>query len=400
VVPPAPSTASAQTAAELAELYWLALLRDVPLADYDSNPLVAQAAADLSGFAGFAGPKVGGKVTPGTLFRYELPGTLLGPMVSQFSLYDVQYGPTRISQRHDTVAPGLDFGTKWEDHLALQRGVNFPTKRDFVNTRYMQTARDLGHFTHFDVLYQQYLYAAAILLTNPDYPAKLQNPGNPYFHSTNQMGFNTFGTPHVVTLLAEVALRAIKHTEFQQFFVHRRIRPEALAGRVEVTKNRSKGRFDHVLHRDILDAGVLDRVQSKYGSVLLPQGFPEGSPMSPSYQSGHSTVAGACVTILKAWFNGDYVLPNPVVPSTDGTTLVPYTGADHDKLTVAGELNKIAANIAGGRAAAGVHYRSDNTEAFTLGEAIAVGLLREEKANYVEQSNFVFTGFDGSTITI
>jgi hypothetical protein len=70
--------------------------------------------------------------------------------------------------------------------------------------------------------------------------------------------------------------------------------------------------------------------------------------MSPSYQSGHSTVAGACVTILKAWFNETYVLPDPVVPNVDGTALVPYAGSDRGRITVGGELNKLTANIGAG----------------------------------------------------
>lgn len=41
--------------------------------------------------------------------------------------------------------------------------------------------------------------------------------------------------------------------------------------------------------------------------------------MSPAYHSGHSCVAGACVTILKAWFNESYRIPNPVVPNSAGT---------------------------------------------------------------------------------
>jgi len=48
VIPPAPSVASAQTAAEQVEHYWGALLRDVPFDDYPSNPLVAKAVADMN----------------------------------------------------------------------------------------------------------------------------------------------------------------------------------------------------------------------------------------------------------------------------------------------------------------------------------------------------------------
>ena len=52
---------------------------------------------------------------------------------------------------------------------------------------------------------------------------------------------------------------------------------------------------------------------------LLSMAFPEGSPMHPCYGAGHATVAGACVTVLKAFFDHSWKLPlfddscNPIV---------------------------------------------------------------------------------------
>jgi hypothetical protein len=46
-VPPAPKTASDQSATELLEHYWASLLRDVAFTDYGSSPLAAHAAAEL-----------------------------------------------------------------------------------------------------------------------------------------------------------------------------------------------------------------------------------------------------------------------------------------------------------------------------------------------------------------
>jgi hypothetical protein len=43
------------------------------------------------------------------------------------------------------------------------------------------------------------------------------------------------------------------------------------------------------------------------------------------------------------------VLSKPVAPNADGTVLVPFTGPDADRLTVGGELDKVASNIAIGR---------------------------------------------------
>jgi hypothetical protein len=400
VVPPAPRTDGARTAAEMAELYWMALLRDVDFSRFEDSPLAVAAAADLSTYAGYRGPKENGEVTPRTLFRGDTAGDRVGPFVSQFLLQTVQYGCSTIPQRIDTVEPGVDYGTTFDEWLALQRGAPRSTRRDFVNTRYIQTPRHIGHYTHFDVLYQPYLYAALILLAKKEYPAELQDRRNPYLASANQVGFPTFGTPHLVSALAEVSIRAIKHTEFQQFFVHRRLRPETLGGRIEVQLARDPHRYDGIIHADILESEPVDRIRNVHGTALLPQGFPEGSPMSPAYQSGHSTVAGACVTVLKAWFNEEAPITDPVVPSADGTALVPYTGADANRMTVGGELNKLAANIGAGRASAGVHYRSDNTEAYRLGETIAIRMLREQKPTHIEDGGFTLTRFDGTAVTI
>jgi hypothetical protein len=400
VIRPAPRIDGAENSAEMAELYWMALMRDVKFTDFDDAPLAERAADDLSCYLDFRGPKEDGRVTPRTLFRGNTPGDRVGPYISQFLLRDVQFGTTRIPQRHDTVQPGADFVTTFDEWLAIQRGAPRVTNRDFVNTRYIQTPRDMAHYTHFDVAYQPYLYACLILLGMSAYPGELQDKGNPYLTSKNQVGFCTFGTPHLVGVLAEVANRAIKATEFQQFFVHRRLRPEAFGGRIEVHLERDAGRYDGIIDPEILNSDVLKRAKRKWGTYLLPQSFPEGSPMSPAYHSGHAAVAGACVTVLKAWFNESFVLPDPVVPDEAGTALVPYTGPGNDRLTVGGELNKLAANIGNGRNMGGVHYRTDYTEAFTLGETLAIGLLRDQKATAHEMSALSVTRFDGTTITI
>jgi hypothetical protein len=59
------------------------------------------------------------------------------------------------------------------------------------------------------------------------------NPGNPYNRSQTQSGFGTFGSPHINVLVTEVAARALKAVWYQKWFVHRRLRPEAFAGRIQ-----------------------------------------------------------------------------------------------------------------------------------------------------------------------
>src|SRR5712691_9548132 len=100
-------------------------------------------------------------------------------------------------------------------------------------------------------------------------------------------------------------------------------------------------------------------VFSKYGSYLLPHDDPEGCPLHPAYAAQHAATLGAQVTALKALFDESAVMPNPVMPSDDGQSLLPYTGADAAQMTVGVELNKLASTVSLGRDIEGVHWRSD-----------------------------------------
>lgn len=72
-----------------------------------------------------------------------------------------------------------------------------------------------------------------------------------------------------------------------------------------------------------------------------------------------------------------------------------------DGLTVGGELNKLAANIALERDFAGVHWCSDGSEGMKLGEAVAIGLLQDYRETYNESfKGFSFTKFDGTRVII
>ena len=111
------------------------------------------------------------------------------------------------------------------------------------------------------------------------------------------------------------------------------------------------------------------------------------------------------MTILKAWFKESTKLADlgvtPVQPADDGLSFITYTGADAGELTVGGELNKIAANIALGRNIAGVHWRSDATESLKLGEQIAISILKEARSCYNEDfDGFTLTKFDGTVVTV
>jgi hypothetical protein len=395
----APRIDGPENSSEMAELYWMALARDVNFTNYGSDPLIASAAADMSRFSDFRGPKQSGQVTPATLFRGDTPGDLAGPVISQFLLKDIPYGALVVNQRQRTVNAGLDFMTDYASWLSIQRGNN-PTASVALDPtlRYIRNGRDLAEYVHVDALYEAYLNACLILLGDAyEGGGAPFDPGNPYASLTRTDAFGTFGGPHILSLVTEVATRALKGIWFQKWYVHRRLRPEAFGGRVH---NHLRGAATYPINSEILNSQAVQGVFSRYGTYLLPQAYPEGSPLHPSYGAGHATVAGACVTILKAWFDESSIIQNPVVPNEDGTQLVPYTGPDAGSLTVGGELNKIAANIAFGRNFAGIHWRTDYSESLKLGEAIAIGILEEQKATYNEGGSFTLTKFDGTTITI
>jgi hypothetical protein len=397
-IPPAPRLDSAEQASEAVELYWKALARDVPFTQYDTDPVTQAAAADLSKMSDFHGPKSGGKVTTATLFRGITPGDVTGPFLSQFLLKPVQYGPQLIDQRVRTVAPGVDYLTDFASWLQIQNGFQPAGSDQFTsNTFYIRNGRDLANWVHRDVLFQAGLNAINVVLDSAGGKAPA-NPGNPYVNSLTQDGFGTFGDPYIAALVPEVAALALKSVWFQKWYVHRRLRPEAFGGLVH---NRVANKSDYPLHGDLLNSDALAAVSKKYGTFLLPQAFPEGSPLHPSYGAGHATVAGASVTILKAVFDESYVIPNPVVPSADGLTLVPYTGADANRLTVGGELNKLAANVAMGRNFGGIHWRTDYANSILLGEEVAIRMLMDMKLTYNEDfEGFTFTRFDGTRITV
>jgi PAP2 superfamily len=401
----APEFDSAWEAAEMVELYWQALTRDVPFADYEHNRFTRAAAADLSKFSDFRGPKSEEvkasastfsikkeRVTTKTLFRGDTPGDLLGPYLSQFLCENVPYGATTIVQKYRTAIPGKDYMTSYENWLNIQNGASSrPITLENI-PRYIRNNRDLGEFVHQDFSYQACLSACLILL---GFGQEALAQSNPYLHSKTQAGFVTFGAPHILDLVGKSAKAALQAAWFQKFLVHRRLRPEEFGGRVH---NVLTGVATYLINKELIGSEVISAIHRKFGTYLLPMAYPEGCPSHTAYPSGHACFVGAGVTVLKAFFNEDFVIPNPVVASSNGLELLPYVGVP---LTVGNELNKLASNVALGRCAAGVHWRTDASEGMKLGEKVAISMLQDYKKTYNEDfEGFTLTKFDGTTITI
>jgi hypothetical protein len=433
-LPPAPRIDSAQNSSEMAELYWMALTRDVHFNDYAWNGVVQQAIQSLNTeFTDFRGPRQGGAVNPQTVFRGIYPGETVGPYLSQFLLKGtsdpgappgqgrstadgfIEYGALKIDQRQLTVQPAMNYLTDFHWWLQVQNGDDKRGMDQFDPTRrFIRNLRDLGERVHTDNVADSFFNAALILFKEPrgDQLNGTGRPGidrefpndqmNPYNFYTRQDPFATYGSPHGLTLVWEVLTRALRAVWFQKWFIHRRLRPEEFGGRID---NQLTGRrVGYPINGEILSSlqgGLLSAYfPSMYSSYLLPQQFPEGAPTHPAYGAGHATGAGACATILKAFFNEDTPIENPLVASPNGLSLMPYTGWDAGSMTVGGELNKLAGNIAIGRNGAGVHWRSDYDQSLLMGEEIAIRILQEQSLLFNEGGGFMLTRFDGNCIRI
>ena len=296
-----------------------------------------------------------------------------------------------MQQRIRVAVPRLDYMSVPSQWLAIQNGEAGGRNILDPTVRYIRTGRDLASYVHSDYVYQAFLNACLILLAS----SGTADSANPYSGSRTQNGFCTFGDPHVLDLVARVANAGLKASWYHKWLVHRRLRPEEFGGRVHWTRQAAA---DYPVHPRLLHASALDETARRWGGYLLTQAYPEGAPLHPSYPAGHAVVGGACVTVLKAFFDEDFVMPDPVVPDGDGRALGAYSGPD---LTVGGELNKLAVNVAMGRNFAGIHYRADAESGLRLGEAVALEVLADMKDCPVERRRgFALTTFDGEQRTV
>ena len=418
VIPPAPGVASAQTAAEQVEHYWGALLRDVSFGEYATNALVGQAVADmnnLSHLSSVANKEFPYPVTRQNLFRGQFAvgdGNVRGPYLSQFMIQPTYFGSQLLDQKHRTFLPvgggGTEYMTSVAEYQLVQNGGDSGRPIAYDPTpRYLRNGRDLSAYTQVDVLYQGYFVAFLLLAGLGAAP----NPGSPYIGSQTQKAFATLGGPDAAATIGEMATRALKASWYHKWIKDLRMRPEEYGALVHarVTGASPMPQAAAALHADVLDSAVLPLINSAHGSYLLPQAFPEGSPTHPCYPTGHGTVAGACITAIKFFFDGGQKL-RPLLtsagrdiyePSADGLSLDTYAGADAASLDVNGELNKLAYNVSFGHGIhAGIHFRSSTYWSILLGEQVALSILRDRAKGYNEPFTISITKFDGTTATI
>ena len=508
-MPPAPGLDSYELAAEMAEVYAQSLLRDKHLSEFREpiaghGPIEAvhdypdvkhcdsistdQAITLLNlqewfgldhSTPGLTEPersRLRPGVTRGNAFRGITPGDDMGPYLSQFLLIGnsgingsdqsrnlsdgkITYGSIQIDQRVRVAVPTVDYMTDFATYVDVQNAARLSGSEAYVDPkcklpyRFITTPRDLATYVHYDALYEAYLNACLVML-GLGVPFDRGLPFQFDDIVDHQQGFAQFGGPHILSLVCEVATRALKAVRFQKFNIHRRLRPEALAARVAKFDPKNEAfrpirTIKERLERQVDGRSMLDWVSDynklqngSTGSALLPMAFPEGSPMHPAYGAGHATVAGACVTILKAFFDSGTLLvekledgtsrPICYEPNADGSALVSLVAKQGEEsrpgfvksygakrvdepsyqekpvvqyddfypLSVEGELNKLASNISIGRDWAGVHYFTDYIESLRMGEAIAIGLLEEQKLTYRENFSMTIPLFDGGSVRI
>lgn len=154
---------SPENAFEMAEVWAMSLLRDVPFFEFDTNPTALKIIAELNKFQSktTAPTDANGNITSQNLFRGNRDGELVGPYISQFALQDFDFGPNMPGIRQQTVGePDPDNMLTKQRWLDVQRGFRIDAPGVLRQT-YKSTARTLGASVHNDPFYQFYQIAGA-----------------------------------------------------------------------------------------------------------------------------------------------------------------------------------------------------------------------------------------------
>lgn len=499
-LPPAPALGSSELAAEMAEVYAMALMRDISFSDMQNprcivykgdgitltigdlvkelgslpwfDPNGTPHSSELTAEGGFESKLTDqeqrrraarwdehGTFSVASLFRGSTVGAKTGPYLSQFMLQGdhkapsagmIPFGTQAIDQRHQPDNANQDFMVRWFEWLDVQNGAKTPDPERNEPRRFLTTLRDLAAYVHVDQLYQAYFNAALLLLSSKKGPEEqpfdfgLPNSYSACDTTATREGFATWGGPHLLDLMASVSSRGLKIIRRQKFQIHRRARPEVLAARLAME---SSGKGDALgSARDHITAmlaelrehcpTIIKAIAAKNAAaggpgtrnlevvgelpvspitedqnLLLPMAFSEGSPMHPAYGAGHATVAGACVTVLKALLHSvdkdgrktlmkDFGFGEVFESKFNGATADLEQVRDADDLKLSDELDKLAANISIGRNMAGVHYFTDYFESLRLGERVAVGILQEHLQTSPEDISVRLYDFDGRLVEI
>ena len=224
--------------------------------------------------------------------------------------------------------------------------------------RYISSYCELAEYVHRDFSFQPFMDAALIILRmGGDRGDEVLSRTNPYRGSSSQFGDITFGSKNLLTLVAEAALLAQTTSYYQKWQVHRRARPRAW---VVGSRSTSPAANPTTCSPRSWNVDGLARVELAYGSA-----GPLASPKAPShsplpYPAAHSPVQCAkrlCARLCaKALFDDGLVIPAPVEATGSRNAARGYEHGEPPTLGELAESDKLAANIAFARDAAGVIF--------------------------------------------
>jgi hypothetical protein len=383
---PPPEPSSPTTAEQLAQLHWMSCFRDVPWDEWHRSPAhepFLQSLGNREEFHPDFGP----------LFVDKSWNIGDGPFLSQFLLKRIPFGNTDVDQVYWFSGSKGNYLLTEHEWLEAQRGNVARVQVTRRAQRFIATPRDLAEYVHHDFSHQPYLGAALIALS---WGQRALSERHPYRYHPNQHGFVGLGMPDLLGLLSEVSNAALRIGWFYKWFADLYPRPEELAGLAVLARYRN---LELGAMRDLGQHPAVEQHERMYQTQLLSQVYSSGCPAHPSYPSGHAVIAGACVTVMKAFFDNDFVIPEPVYPSTDGRRLLPLS--QEQPLRLGQELNKLAINISIGRSLAGIHYPFDNLHGLRLGEKVALEKLCDICALRTDLSDgFSLSLLDGSQVLV
>ena len=379
-LPAFPADDSATTAAELIQIAMAtAWLADVPLRDLRAT--IQAAGNPLEGLE----VELGAPVRPAAAFRLEDQGENKTPMISQLLLRSFEAGSLAIDLRHR-----LDlgyYGYRPEALSALLNGKPIESQVTSPRTHYIHTLRALASCMRQDPPYLYGLLAACMLdalgvRRSSLFPALPKEAG--FVHYGGQLDAQC--------LLVQAVRQAMSMTAWMQKWEQgqeQRARPEELMAHPER------------LHPLWAERGAPLLARRGLGPHL-PLLSAKGSPIHPSYVSGHAVIGGAVATVLNAVYRDG---PWPVAMVQADPLGLELVAANATAPTIHQETRKLGENYGMGRVVGGLHYLSDVREGLLLGQRVAEQVLRGAKVNakvleLEEWGSTTFEGYFGTTVSI
>lgn len=358
-LPGTPADDSPRTAAELAELGLMALLRDVPLAELNTHPVAIRGAEMLRQFG------------VSRMLHGEGPNGL-------FRLNNVRVGADRVGKLVQASIPtgwGEPFsfkayrrlgayGTTEAEWRALQSGTVPRQQEKSPAPVPMSTGRDVASLAHEDAPIHIGDCVLRLLLIHKA-PYSTRMPAGP----SEQPQVDPGGMADLTCANAAATMPAAMMGGALKWNDYRRARPEELWPRA------ARGELHESFLR--LAGWIVEQV-----GPYLPLGYAEGSPTHSDDPSWHSVFAGVWMTVAKAWF------ADGPVPSLGITYL-------HEEIDLLGWHQAV------GRSWGGIHSRKSLSGGLRLGELHALEFLREQSAHGPRPLGLTtFIGVDGKPITV